>query len=295
MAQKVILWIGPVWPQIIAPAVPKDWMILTFDDKVAGGNGSDAYRRWALSLGFDPLTRLAPNATQILIAGFSRAHGAIEVLLAQAAAAGDVRITGLLALDSYYSSLGVTTPKPGFLNWCNFALAHNLPAIFTTSSGHLPTHQSASDSIKPLANALQLRETAIAIPHLPPPVKTFGRGGILWLDYQARERHEDHPLKLAQPILSTGVFFRSQPQQVQTSQFSAKQDPSPPPPTTPPNQSTVEAEKPTSNDFGVGLLVGFLVLGGLGAIGYSLMRPKPKETVRASHKDEETQLEVIDF
>jgi predicted esterase len=76
---KVVLWIGPVWPGIIKGAVPADWSILTFDDHKVGGNGSNAYKNWALSLGPDPLSRVAPNAQQIVVAGFSRAHGAIEV------------------------------------------------------------------------------------------------------------------------------------------------------------------------------------------------------------------------
>lgn len=275
MSDKVVFWIGPVWPQIIAPAVPSDWSILTFDDRVAGGNGSDTYKSWALSLGSDPLSRLAPNARQILIAGFSRAHGAIEVFLGRAAANRDNRINSLVALDSYYSGLGVTQAKPGYLSWCNLALERNLTVIFTTSSGHLPTHQSASDSIKPLAQALGLRETRVAIPNLPAPAKAFGRGGVLWLDYQDRVKHEDHALKLAEPIFSTGVPFRSPTNQPSrpTQQAFAPAVTSPQVPTPP---TTTRPKKPPPAGPGPGLFLGLLLVAGLGAAGYSLMRVRPK-------------------
>lgn len=281
---KFVFWIGPVWPGIIAPAVPKDWTILTFDDRVAGGNGSEAYKNWALSLGGDPLSRLAPSARQILVAGFSRAHGAIEVLLGRAAANGDPRITALLALDSYYSALGVTQPKPGFHRWCELALERSLPVVFTTSSGGLATHQSASDSIKPLAQALMLRETSLPIPNLPAPAKTYGRGSILWLDYQNRVRHEDHALKLAQPLLATGVPFRPFMDKPITSQpaYAARPPSSPVPQrlTTSSSPSSLKTSSSSSSPV-LGIAVGLFAVAGLGAATYSLMRLLPKEKRKA--------------
>lgn len=281
---KFVFWIGPVWPGIIAPAVPKDWTILTFDDRVAGGNGSEAYKNWALSLGGDPLTRLAPTARQILVAGFSRAHGAIEVLLGRAAANRDPRITALLDLDCYYSALGVTQPKPGFFSWCELALERNLPVVFTTSSGGLATHQSASDSIKPLAQALMLRETSVPIPNLPAPAKTYGRGSILWLDYQNRVRHEDHALKLAQPLLATGVLFRPFMDKPNTLAHAARPPSSPMPQrlTTSSSPSSPKTPTPSSSSSPVlGIAVGVFAVAGLGAATYSLMRLLPKEKRKA--------------
>jgi hypothetical protein len=278
---KFVFWIGPVWPGIIAPAVPKDWTILTFDDRVAGGNGSEAYKNWALSLGADPLSRLAPSARQILVAGFSRAHGAIEVLLGRAAAARDPRITALLALDSYYSALGVTQPKPGFLGWCELAAERNLPVVFTTSSGGLATHQSASDSIKPLAQALMLTETTLAIPNLPTPVNTLGRGSILWLDYQNRVRHEDHALKLAPPLLATGVPFRpfvDKPIAPPPAAHAARLPSSPVPQMSSPSSPQTSS---SSSSPALGVAVGLFAVAGLGAVTYSLMRLLPKDKRKA--------------
>jgi hypothetical protein len=275
---KVVLWIGPVWPGIIANAVPSDWVVKTIDDHVAGGNGSEAYKNWALSLGSDPLSRLAPGARQIVVAGFSRAHGAIEVLLGRAAASRDERITALVALDSYYSSLGVTQPKPGFFAWCKLALERGLPVVFTTSSGHQATHQSAADSIKPLAQALNLQPTRVVVPNLPEPMQTFGNGSIVWFDYEGKVRHEDHALKLAQPLLATGIPFRAPIQRAAASpaqRFAQQQRFVP---QTAPNTPPTTQTKVASTGPGLGLFVGLALVAGLGAAVYSLGRVRPKKT-----------------
>ena len=282
MSDKVVLWIGPVWPQIISPAVPKDWKIITIDDRVTGGNGSNAYKTWAHSLGPDPLSKIAPAARQIIVAGFSRAHGAIDVLLQRSAMENDPRIISLLALDSYYSAVGVTQPKVGYLEWCKLALSRGLPVVFTTSSHHRSVEQSASESVKPLADALGLRQTSITLPNLPQPVNTRGNGSVLWLDYQDRLRHEDHPLKLAQPILATGIPFRSvfgkqvnarPPQNASFASVVAK----PAPPETKP----MTAPQASGNGPGVAVGLGLLLLTGIGAAAFSFKRvqpkPKPKE------------------
>lgn len=204
---NTVLWIGPVWPDLIAPAVPTDWAIRTIDDRITGGNGSEAYKRWALGLGNDPLSKLAPDAREIVIAGFSRGHGAIEVLLGLAAAKRDARLTGLLALDSYYTGWGVKESKLGFLAWCQLAMQNGLPAIFTTSSHHPKQYPSSSESIKPLAEALSLAETK-PLGGVPEPARTKGRRSVFWLDYEARFRHEDHAIQLGKPFLSAGAYFR---------------------------------------------------------------------------------------
>lgn len=299
--QKVVLWIGPVWPGIIRGAVPADWSILTFDDHKVGGNGSEAYKNWALSLGSDPISQIAPNAQQIVLAGFSRAHGAIDVLLAWTAANGDNRITSLVALDAYYSAVGNTQPKVGYLNWCTIALSRNLPVVFTSSSGHRPIEQSASASLKPLASALQLREAKVAMPGLPEPAKSFNRGSILWLDYEARFRHEEHPLVLGPALFSTGVPFRppvneafkpgqSVPFRPPANEaFKPAQAPAQivqrrPSATAPPQSSP----SPPSDGLGAGLALGVLLLAGLGAMAFSLRRAVPAPKVLAEKNESPT-------
>ncbi|HRI66363.1 MAG TPA: hypothetical protein PK156_19075 [Polyangium sp.] len=281
--QKVVLWIGPVWPGIIRGAVPQDWSILTFDDQKAGGNGSNAYKNWASSLGPDPLSQIAPNAQQIVVAGFSRAHGAIDVLLQRAAAANDNRVTSLVALDAYYSAVGNNQPKPGYLNWCMLALARNLPVVFTTSSGHRDVEQSASASLLPLAKTLQLQPVKVSIPGLPEPAKSFNRGSILWLDYEARLRHEQHPLVLGPALFSTGIPFRTPANEVLRPAQAVAPPLQTPPPRSParavaPRQQRLVVPSPTppSDGPGAGIALGLMLLAGLGAMAFSLRRVAPK-------------------
>ncbi|HMY15911.1 MAG TPA: hypothetical protein PKA58_06260 [Polyangium sp.] len=303
--QKVVLWIGPVWPGIIRSAVPAEWSILTFDDHKAGGNGSEAYKNWALSLGPDPLSQLAPNAHQIVIAGFSRAHGAIDVLLGRAAANQDNRITSLVALDAYYSAVGNNQPKPGYLNWCSLALARNLPVVFTSSSGHRPIEQSASTSLIPLATALQLRAAKVTIPGLPEPAKSFGRGSILWLDYEAKFRHEQHPLVLGPALFSTGVplrnpvngaFIPSQAVAPPPSQSAPRKTPAQaiaPQQTTPQQRLTAPSPSPPSGGPGAGFALGVLLLAGLGAMAFSLRRVVPTPKALAEKGESHTKKDEI--
>ncbi len=260
---NTVLWIGPVWPDLIAPAVPTDWAIRTIDDHITGGNGSDAYKRWALGLGNDPLSKLAPDAREIVIAGFSRGHGAIEVLLGLAAAKRDKRITGLLALDSYYTAWGVNEPKLGYLAWCQLALQNGLPAIFTTSTHHPTQYPSSSESIKPLARALSLAETK-PLGGVPEPARTMGRGSVFWLDYEARFRHEDHAIKLGQPFLSIGAYFRpSLSVKTEPATFApAPPIPIIPPPATAPTQATSTESTKSGSFAGVGITLAILAFAG---------------------------------
>lgn len=275
--QKVVLWIGPVWPGIIRNAIPAEWSILTFDDHKVAGNGSEAYKNWALSLGPDPISQMASNAQQIVVAGFSRAHGAIDVILGRAAANGDTRITSLVALDAYYSAVNNNQPKLGYLNWCKLALARNLPVVFTSSSGHRPIEQSASTSLKPLATALQLQESKVAIPGLPEPAKSFSRGSILWLDYEARLRHEQHPLVLGPALFSTGVPLRLPRNEAPAVAPPAPaRRPAPAQAHAPPrNTATAPQSSPPADGPGAAITLGLMLLAGLGAMAFSLRRVAP--------------------
>lgn len=223
MSQNVLLWLGPVSTEIIIPnpktepdvppVLPADWAVKTCNKGTNGGTGSDAFKNWALELGPDPISRLAPKASRVVIAGFSAAHGAIEVILGRATT--DPRIVGLLALDAYYSAWKVHTPKPGYLAWLQVAMARGLPAWLTTSTHHPPQHPSASESIQPLAKALELQEvevpSALRGEGLPVPLAR-GRGSVVWLDYTAQLKHTDHAWKLARPALRSGPFFSAVPQ-----------------------------------------------------------------------------------
>lgn len=210
---KVVLWLGPVSTAMIRPAVDNTWDVRTYNTGANGGIGSAAFAEWARSLGADPLTRLAGNnAGRIVLAGFSAAHGAFEVILARAAAMRDSRLAGLLACDAYYSAWNVATPKPGYLAWLQMALEWNLPAWLSTSTNHPKEHPSATESIRPLVEALGLRESAppsvLLTDELPVP-RAHGRGSVVWLDYGAQLKHAEHATRFGPIAMRDGPFLHA--------------------------------------------------------------------------------------
>jgi len=276
---NVVIWDGPIWAELISPAVPKDWTIKTYSRGAGGGIGSEAFKNWALSLGSDPLSKLAPGADRIILAGFSAGHGANNVILDHVAKARDQRLVGLLCADSYYSALNVKTPKPGFLAWCEFAMEQGFPAWFTSSTSHRVQELSGRESILPLVEALDL------VPRTPPknlpvPDACRGREKIVWLDYGARFQHEDHAKVLARQVLAQpGIFFDSpQTNRVDTSESAPsaqRTNPTPQPQITArTNRAPVREEpRPDKPRSGVGPVLGALaVLGLLGGVAVAASR-----------------------
>lgn len=208
-SEKVVLWLGPIWEKLIASAVPAPWKVTTISRGAPLANpvGSEAFRVLAGSLGNDPLTALAPGAKEIIIASFSAGHGAVEVILRETAGRNDGRIRGLLACDSYYVATGNKEPKPGFLAWSRLALDRGLPAWFTTSGFAGPNHPSASESIKPLVEALDLQPVDHRPVGMPEAEQVLGRGSIRWFDYGKRYSHKEHATMLAELGLRAGGFF----------------------------------------------------------------------------------------
>lgn len=202
---KTVIWVGPVSTANIASAVPASWEIKTYNRGANNGLGSTAFREWAQTLGADPLTALAPKADQIILAGFSAAHGATEVILEKVAVRQDKRLRGLLAVDSYYVNSANHTPKPGHLAWLRQIITarDGRKAWFTTSTFDGPGYLSARDSFAILADALDLRiGTGGLLPvAMPPPYLARYRDPVLWLDYQQEFKHVEHATKLAPTAL----------------------------------------------------------------------------------------------
>lgn len=215
----VVLWMGPVATDMIRPYVPAQWRIVTNNHGANGGIGSAAFAQWARTLGPDPLTRLAgPSARRIVLAGFSAAHGAFDVILGRAADMHDQRLVGLFAADAYYSAWNVSTPKLGYEAWLRIALERGLPAWLTVSTHHPASHPSASESIKPLVTALGLRQTEppsilsddrLVVGEQIPEPKAFGRGSVQVLDYGASFKHAEHATRLAPVALQGGPFLKA--------------------------------------------------------------------------------------
>ena len=183
-----IVWMGPVSTSNLAGVpLPKGWGIWTIGDVVrppdrdpAEGIKPQDFRDWAAAkLGARPFDRLLElgQVDAVVLASFSAGHGLLELLLA--AAHGDKRILGTLAADSYYG----LELKPGYLAHGRDCVASGDPFWLTSSdAGRGPSSSSASQSLAPFAAELELR-SARAPREMPPPVRTLGRGGVLWLDY----------------------------------------------------------------------------------------------------------------
>lgn len=199
-ASKVVLWLGPVSTDNIARAVPPGWIVKTVNHGPSGGIHVDDFRAWALSLGADPLTHIAPDAEQFILMTFSAGHGAADVILSRVAATNDPRLSGVIAVDSYYTNTAHDPPKPGFFAFGELAARDMRPFWITTSTSPNQARPSASECIVPLAHALRLRPVR-APPDMPRPVAAFGRGGVKWLDYRDLFTHRDHARLLAPAAL----------------------------------------------------------------------------------------------
>ncbi|TXH50447.1 MAG: hypothetical protein E6Q97_20455 [Desulfurellales bacterium] len=179
--------------------------------------GSQAFGEWANTLGSDPLTALAgPDATRIVMAGFSAAHGAHEVILGKVALRKDPRLVGLYAADSYYSAWGVQTPKPGHRAWLRMAIEYGLPAWFSTSTRHPAAHPSATESFLIMANSLGMLpvdyDKELSGNDVPDPRSVRKQGSVMWFEYGDSLQHPEHATKLAPIALSKGPFVRVSPQ-----------------------------------------------------------------------------------
>lgn len=210
---NALLWLGPVSTSNIADSVPAGFEVKTYNHGQGGGVGSAAFRDWALSLGPDPLSTLAPGASRVLLCGFSAAHGAHEVILARAAATQDMRLIGVLGADAYYTSHeSAATPKPGHLAWLSWVLKapRGRFAVFTTSDyegGAEHPSPSSGASFAALADALHLAPRAHPI-GVPPPELTGGRGPVRWCHYGKTLEHVQHATEVAPAFLANVPAFR---------------------------------------------------------------------------------------
>ena len=198
---KTVLWIGPVSTSNIENALVPGWTIKTYNRGANDGIGSTAFRIWAESLGNNPISALAPGASEVILAGFSAAHGATEVILEKVAVNRDERLRAVVAADSYYVSTYNTTPKPGHLAWLREIIAarDGRRAIFTTSTFGGPGYLSARDSFDMLAAniGMELDDAATCAPKMPAPYLCWKKGPVLWLNYEHEFSHVQHATKLA--------------------------------------------------------------------------------------------------
>lgn len=197
---------GPVTAANLSGALPADWRLSVHNRGTSGGIGSSAFRDWALSLGDNPLTALGCRDEPVVLAGFSAAHGAHEVILGAVHARRDERLVGLFGFDAYYTSFR-KAPKPGHFAWLSWVQhdPRGRVATFTTSSHQGADHPSASVSFRPLAAALGMTPASLSPPFGTPPERGYAAGPLRWFDYGARYKHVEHATKLARPFVRAGL------------------------------------------------------------------------------------------
>ena len=205
----VVIWMGPVSTVNLKSVVlPPDWSVLTVSCEMLGKPSCPTpltptdFRSYAASLGSDPLGALMAKAgspEHAVLASFSAGHGLLDPLLN--ANAGDPRIQGVYAADSYYG-LDV---KPGYKRQADAAIAagpNGPPFWLSTSSakGGVTIH-SGSESMAVFAGAEALVDVDPPT-GMPKPVTSKGLGSCLWLDYQALYAHQEHATLLCPTALN---------------------------------------------------------------------------------------------
>ncbi len=210
---NTVIWLGPVSTANISSAVPHSWDIRTYNRGANNGIGSSAFREWSETLGNDPISALAPGASEVILASFSAGHGATEVILQKVATNDDDRLRAFLSCDSYYVSTTNTTPKPGHVAWLREIIRKDdgRKALFTTSSYDGPGYLSARDSFEMLSRNIhmELRDYQSVAPWMPEPYLCHANGPVVWLNYENTFSHVEHATKLASITLDG--WFRGGP------------------------------------------------------------------------------------
>lgn len=201
----LILWLGPVSSAYLSGArLPAPSRIVTINHGPNGGIGSSSFS----ALGKDVrsarelLGRHSVDLDEcetLTIAGFSAAHGLIEILMRDEETRE--RCIALVAADAYYT--GATAAiKPGYDAFCRLAVAGEKLAVFSSSPIAGPTYPSCTDSLAPLMGQFELRPVSVTLD--PPPAESFRAGGLWWLQYAEGppKGHEMHAKQVAPAVLT---------------------------------------------------------------------------------------------
>lgn len=205
-----LIWCGPVSRSNLSRAVlPAESHVEVFNEG-DDGIGSSAFAR--LGRQFGSLRRLLgsrgvnlDDCATVTLAGFSAAHGLIEVLLRDPESFE--RTDVLLAADAYYTGPS-KTPKPGYRAYVDRAIAGQALCVLSTSSNAGPGYPSSDDAVRELVRDLGLSHRpppGELGEELPVPADTVGAGGMLWLRFQDRLTHAEHATRLAPVLLSNLV------------------------------------------------------------------------------------------
>jgi hypothetical protein len=203
-----VIWAGPVSSSNLRGALlPVPAKIVTVNQGAGGKIGSSAFAALGRNLGSarELLARHSVDldaCETLTLAGFSAAHGLLEVLLRDPETLS--RTDALLSADAYYTSptKGV---KPGYLAMAQKAAARRAVAVFTSSPIAGPGYPSGIDSIAPLMREVGVSPILPPPPTTPPPVHALGAGSLWWLQYSRGFGHGAHATRLARQLINLRI------------------------------------------------------------------------------------------
>lgn len=212
----LLLWSGPVSAANVAgAALPADSRLLVVNQGIDAKNpiGSTAFanvgrkyetlRAFCSARGVD-----VGQFDTVSLAGFSAAHGLLELLLRDEDSAG--RTTALLAFDAYYTSSALRV-KPGYRAFCERAVRGRALCVLSSSTFAGQNYPSCDRAVRELVRDLPLVESqcparlraALSAAGLQLPLQTLIAGGLIWLRYGETLKHAEHATRLASPVLTS--------------------------------------------------------------------------------------------
>jgi hypothetical protein len=200
-----VIWSGPVSASNLAGArLPLPSKIVTVNQGAAGGIGSSSFSALGRNAGSvrELLAKRGvdlDDCASLTLAGFSAAHGLIEVLLRDPETLE--RVSALVATDAYYTG-GAGRVKEGFAAFAAKAAAGKRLAVFSSSPIAGAGYPSCTDSLGPLMDRFDLAPVRVKLD--PQPARAFRRRGLWWLQYDQGppDGHVMHAKQVAPEILS---------------------------------------------------------------------------------------------
>lgn len=202
----LVFWTGPVTARnLSAVRWRRPTKVIVQNSGTGGAIGSSAFASFAQGLGADPLATLASQhgATidqfeRVALAGFSAAHGLIDVVLRRAVSRKRVSVVG--SFDAYFTGASRSV-KPGYDAFARMACDGARVMVMTTSHVGGPGYPPANEAVRPLVDPLGLQPAELPACITERPATVMGRGGFVWADYanlpSLKQSHLRHATRCA--------------------------------------------------------------------------------------------------
>lgn len=207
-SEHCFLWAGPVSSANLRGAhLPIPHRLVTVNHGPGGGIGSSSFSGLGKEVGSarELLARHSVDldaCASLTIAGFSAAHGLIEILMRDQETRDRTR--ALVAADAYYTG-GSGAIKPGYSAFCELAARGEKLAVFSSSPIAGPIYPSCTDSLAPMMGQFPLEPVRVTL--TPAPAQSFRARGLWWLQYAEGppKGHVMHATEVAPAVLSAFV------------------------------------------------------------------------------------------